>query len=275
MKALQTIQAVALSCLLSIGAASCGSEESNQPYTPLQVYFDPVRVDMNAEHLMPYFVNYPTDWAKMGLRNYPKLVTYEYHNAQWGVTSTSQYEFLPNGRLSEQRRTSFNVGATGFDVISYEYNGNSNLTQIKSVDDGRYKRRKKDDGFTYDSAGRLIRRDKNGRGHYDTTTFLYAYHGNGVLQSILPEKKNGTVNESGVTLHEMQFDSLAHLKSFETPKTTNMFLKDIDSYKTGQSVTTYVYTGHLCTQAVEKIPVEFDGGNETLTCTSSFAYNSH
>lgn len=73
----------------------------------------------------------------------------------------------------------------------------------------------------------------------------------------------------------MQFDSLAHLKSFETPKTTNMFLKDIDSYKTGQSVTTYVYTGHLCTQAVEKIPVEFDGGNETLTCTSSFAYNSH
>lgn len=95
MKALQTIQAVALSCLLSIGAASCGSEESNQPYTPLQVYFDPVRVDMNAEHLMPYFVNYPTDWAKMGLRNYPKLVTYEYHNAQWGVTSTSQYEFLP------------------------------------------------------------------------------------------------------------------------------------------------------------------------------------
>lgn len=54
MKALQTIQAVALSCLLSIGAASCGSEESNQPYTPLQVYFDPVRVDMNAEHLMPY-----------------------------------------------------------------------------------------------------------------------------------------------------------------------------------------------------------------------------
>ena len=28
MKALQTIQAVALSCLLSIGAASCGSEEA-------------------------------------------------------------------------------------------------------------------------------------------------------------------------------------------------------------------------------------------------------
>ena len=74
----------------------------------------------------------------MGLRGYPRVVTYEYHNAAWGVTSTSQYEFLPNGRLSEQRRTSFNVGATGFDVISVpEYHGNSNLTQIKSVYDGR------------------------------------------------------------------------------------------------------------------------------------------
>ena len=105
----------------------------------------------------------------------------------------------------------------------------------------------------------LYHAPENGRGHYDTTTFLYSYHGNGVLQSILPEKKNGT-NESGVTLHKMQFDSLAHFKYFETPKTTNMFLKDIDSYKTGQSVTTYTYTDHLCTQAVEKIPVEFDGG---------------
>ena len=103
-------------------------------------------MDMNVEHLMPYFVNYPTDWAKMGLRNYPKLITYEYHDAAWGVTSSSQYEFLPNGRLAEQRRTSFNVGATGFDVISYEYDNHSNLIQIKSVDDGRYKRRKKDDG---------------------------------------------------------------------------------------------------------------------------------
>lgn len=50
-----------------------------------------------------------------------------------------------------------------------------------------------------------------------------------------------------------------------------MFLKDIESYKAGQSVTTYAYTGHLCTQAVEKIPIEFDGSTETLTCTSSFA----
>ena len=275
MKTLQFIQSISLSCLLVIGAASCNSGENSQPYTPLQVYFEPIRMDMNVEHLMPYFVNYPSDWAKMGLRNYPKLITYEYHDAAWGVTSSSQYEFLPNGRLAEQRRTSFNVGATGFDVISYEYDNHSNLIQIKSVDDGRYKRRKKDDGFTYNSIGRLIRRDKNGRGHYDTATFLYAYHANGALQSILPENKNGTVNEAGVTIHKMQFDSLAHLESFETPNTSNMFLKGINSYKLGQSVTSYAYAGHLCTQAVENIPVKFDQGTETLTCTSNFTYNSH
>ena len=252
MKTLQFIQSISLSCLLAMGAASCGNGENSQPYTPLQVYFEPVRMDMNVEHLMPYFVNYPTDWAKMGLRNYPKLLTYQYHYPAWGVSGSSQYEFLPNGRLSEQRRTSFNVGATGFDVISYEYDNRSNLIQIKSVDDGRYKRRRKDDGFTYNSIGRLIRRDKNGQGHYDTATFLYAYHANGALQSILPENKNGTVNEAGVTIHKMQFDSLAHLKSFETPNTSNMFLKGINSYKLGQSVTSYTHEGHLCTQAIEK-----------------------
>ncbi len=73
----------------------------------------------------------------------------------------------------------------------------------------------------------------------------------------------------------MQFDSLAHLESFETPNTSNMFLKGINSYKLGQSVTSYAYAGHLCTQAVENIPVKFDQGTETLTCTSNFTYNSH
>ena len=120
---------------------------------------------MNMEELMPYFVNYPTDWAKMGLKGCPKLVSYDYHNAAWGVTYTSQYEFLPNGRLSEQRRTSFNVGASGFDVISYEYDSRSNLTLIKSVYDGRYKRRYKDNGFIYDSADRLVRRERDQGGN--------------------------------------------------------------------------------------------------------------
>lgn len=276
MKVLQTIQTLSLFGLLTIGTASCNSsDESDQPYTPLQVYFDPVRVDMNMEELMPYFVNYPTDWAKMGLKGCPKLVSYDYHNAAWGVTYTSQYEFLPNGRLSEQRRTSFNVGASGFDVISYEYDSRSNLTLIKSVYDGRYKRRYKDNGFIYDSADRLVRRERDQGGNPGTWNYLYEYHQNGTLKSILPEKERSLATEAGVTLYKLQFDSLAHLKSFETPNTSNLFLKNIDSYKTEKSVTTYTYTGHLCTQAVEKIPVQFDQGTEMLTATSSFTYNSH
>lgn len=44
MKVLQTIQTLSLFGLLTIGTASCNSsDESDQPYTPLQVYFDPVR----------------------------------------------------------------------------------------------------------------------------------------------------------------------------------------------------------------------------------------
>ena len=191
------------------------------------------------------------------------------------MTYTSQYEFLPNGRLSEQRRTSFNVGASGFDVISYEYDSRSNLTLIKSVYDGRYKRRYKDNGFIYDSADRLVRRERDQGGNPGTWNYLYEYHQNGTLKSILPEKERSLATEAGVTLYKLQFDSLAHLKSFETPNTSNLFLKNIDSYKTEKSVTTYTYTGHLCTQAVEKIPVQFDQGTEMLTATSSFTYNSH
>ena len=276
MKALQTIQALCLFGLLTLGAASCNSsDESDQPYTPLQVYFDPVRVDMNMEELMPYFVNYPTDWAKMGLKGCPKLVSYDYHNAAWGVTYTSQYEFLSNGRLSEQRRTSFNVGASGFDVISYAYDSRSNLTLIKSVYDGRYKRRYKDEGFIYDSAGRLVRRERDQGGNPGTWNYLYEYYENGALKSIQPEKENSLANEAGVTLYKFQIDSLGRIEKIENVKPTNIFLKDISEYKREKSVTVFSYTDNLCTQAVEKIPVKFDQGTETLTCTSTFTYNSH
>ena len=72
---------------------------------------------MDIKAYMPYFVNYSTDWAKMGLRSHPMMVTYKYNNTAWGITATSQYVFLANGRLSEQRRTSFSVGASRFDGI--------------------------------------------------------------------------------------------------------------------------------------------------------------
>lgn len=252
-----------------------GGKNNAKPYTPLYVYFNPLQLDMSMETLMPYFVNYPTDWAKMGLRDYPMTVTYEYSYPAWGVTGSSQYAFLSNGRLSEQRRTSFNVGATGFDVVSFEYDSNSSLVKIKSVEDGRYKRRYNDNGFIYDAAGRLTRRERDRGGNPGTWDYLYEYHENGALKSILPEKENSLANEAGVTLYKFQIDSLGRIEKIENVKPTNIFLKDISEYKREKSVTVFSYTDNLCTQAVEKIPVKFDQGTETLTCTSVFTYNSH
>lgn len=252
-----------------------GSKNNDKPYTPLYVYFNPLQLDMSMETLMPYFVNYPTDWAKMGLRDYPMTVTYEYSYPAWGVTGSSQYAFLSNGRLSEQRRTSFNVGATGFDVVSFEYDSNSSLVKIKSVEDGRYKRRYNDNGFIYDAAGRLTRRERDRGGNPGTWDYLYEYHENGALKSIQPEKENSLANEAGVTLYKFQIDSLGRIEKIENVKPTNIFLKDISEYKREKSVTVFSYTDNLCTQAVEKIPVKFDQGTETLTCTSTFTYNSH
>ena len=277
MKAIQFLKVFCLSSILIASMESCSqkSGEHDKPYTPLYVYFNPLELDMKIETLMPYFVNYPSDLAKMGIRKHPMNVTYEHTNSAWGITTMFQYVFLIDGNLSEYRRTSFNYGANGFDVTQYEYDDNSNLIQITTKEDGYRRGKKTDDGFTYDSANRLIRRDKNGRGYYNTLTFLYSYHKNGMLKSILPEKDNITTYESGVTLWKMQFDSLAHMVRFETPNTTNIFLKDINEYYKGKSVTTYTYIDNLCSQAVEKIPIKFDEGTETLTCTSKFSYNSH
>lgn len=252
-----------------------GGKHNDKPHTPLYVYFNPLQLDMSMETLMPYFVNYPTDWAKMGLRDYPMTVTYEYSYPAWGVTGSSQYAFLSNGRLSEQRRTSFNVGATGFDVVSFEYDSNSSLVKIKSVEDGRYKHRYNDNGFIYDAAGRLTRRERDRGGNPGTWDYLYEYHENGALKSIRPEKENSLANEAGVTLYKIQIDSLGRIEKIENVKPTNIFLKDISEYKREKSVTVFSYTDNLCTQAVEKIPVKFDQGTETLTCTSTFTYNSH
>ena len=277
MKATQFLKVFCLSSILMTSLASCNqkSGENDKPYTPLYVYFNPLELDMKMETLMPYFVNYPSDLTKMGIRKHPMNVTYEHTSSAWGITTMFQYVFLIDGNLSEYRRTSFNVGANGLDVTKYEYDDNSNLIGITAKEDGYYRGKKTDDGFTYDSANRLIRRDKNGRGNYNTSTLLYSYHENGMLKSVLPEKENNTIYESGVTLWKMQFDSLAHMVRFETPNTTNIFLKDINEYYKGKSVTTYTYIDNLCTQAVERIPIKFDKGTETLTCTSKFAYNSH
>lgn len=270
MKAIRFFKEFCFLSILMISLTGCkkNSGEYDKPYTPLYIYFNPLKLDMNLETLMPYFVNYPSDWAKMGLKKHPMNVTYEYTSTAWGITTIQQYIFLTNGHLSEKRGTSFHVGSNGLDIIKFEYDNNSNLIGITTTKKGFT-----DEGFTYDSNNRLIRREPNGQRNYKT--FLYSYHKNGVLKSISPEKEDNAIYESGVTLEKMQFDSLAHMVRFESPQTSNPLLRGLDKTYTGKSVTTYTYTDNLCTQAIEKIPIKFDAGTETITCTSTFAYNSH
>ena len=276
MKTTRFLQVGGLLVALIISLTSCNQaqDERNKHFTPLFVYFDPMGLDMKVESLMPYFVNYPTDWAKMGLKHYPMRVTYNAFHPTWKVSLYSEYVFFANGSLSEQSRTVFRYNANGPDIISFEYDDNANLKRILSEQAG-FKNKYVDDGFTYDVDGRLVRRDKKGQGRYSAFTFYYMYHDNGALKAILPEKEDGSVYEGGVTLGRMDFDSLAHLVRLETPYSSNLFLEDLNKDKKGKSVVTYTYTDNLCTQAVEKIAVKFDEGTDTLVNVSSFMYNSH
>lgn len=277
MKTLNFLQGFTLLFILTSSLTSCNQsgEENDKPYTPLHAYFDPLDLDMSMEKLMPYFVNYPSDWVKMGLKSHPTTVTYHYNNSTWGISGDIQYIFLANGRLSQHRRPSFNVGASGFDVVALEYDSNSNLCKITFEEDGRYKRKHTDSGFIYDSTGRLIRREKIDRANPGTWNYIYEYHENGVLKSILPEKENVLTSEAGVTLYKFQFDSLGRIERMENTKPTNIFLKDLREYKRGKSVTVFSYADNLCSQAIEEIPIHFDNGTEKLICTSTFKYNSH
>lgn len=68
-------------CTLTALLSACSESrlfKKEEQYTPLCTYFNPLDLDMNIETLMPYFVNYSTDWAKMGLRSHPMMVTYKY-----------------------------------------------------------------------------------------------------------------------------------------------------------------------------------------------------
>ena len=79
MKTVRFLQGFVFLFTLTVSLTSCNqsSGENDKPHTPLYAYFNPLDLDMNMETLMPYFVNYPTDWAKMGLRSH--LMTVAYH----------------------------------------------------------------------------------------------------------------------------------------------------------------------------------------------------
>lgn len=49
---------------LAFGMFGKQAFKKEEQYTPLCTYFNPLDLDMNIETLMPYFVNYSTDWAK-------------------------------------------------------------------------------------------------------------------------------------------------------------------------------------------------------------------
>lgn len=66
MKTLKIFTGYAFVFLFMASIAGCNGDDkhNNKPYTPLHVYFNPLQLDMSMETLIPYFVNYPTDWAK-------------------------------------------------------------------------------------------------------------------------------------------------------------------------------------------------------------------
>lgn len=136
--------------------------------------------DGETATFVPDFVNYPTDWAKFGLKSAVSKIS-------WGRKTWTEMKFNESGKLTyvgnwfdEQRRYG--------DPIGFNYDESGKLRYMynkRGIVDGSDLSRHSQH-YGYDSSGRLISRD------YGTYSKSYHYYDNGKLKSVdfVPRKEH-------------------------------------------------------------------------------------
>ena len=132
---------------------------------------------------LPYFVNYPDDWAKMGLRNRPMAIKYSGIDSWTNHPFYICYHFNISGNLNEIENS-----ALGRDVFTYDNDnkiiGISRMRNILSDD--------KKNQFEY-ADSLLIRRTTSPS---PSTVHSFSYYPSGVLKEITPERAFTTISIS-------------------------------------------------------------------------------
>ena len=276
MKFLHLFCSVALVVPLCLaGCQSQVGEEKERPFTPLYVYFDPLnlKLTMTMEALMPFFVNYPNDWTKMGLRGNPSTLTYSFTDP----FGTGNYvtKFSESGRMKSKDTPQFSFYSRSVYYWHrvYEYDEADRLNYMSEY---RPPTRVpwEDKGFVYNEKGQLTERfveDHDNSG----IRYNYSYWDNGNLKAIRPVKDNAVARVNMHEIYKLDFDSQGLLERMVCRSSVNPFLSRMNRYKKGAAVMSYTHSDRLCTKIVEKVPIEFDRGVDTLTNTFTLAYNAH
>ena len=126
----KTLLFCTITMTLLVGCAGGGLFEKEKKYTPLYVYYSPLQPDLSllAEDNFspsvnyPYFVNYPNDRMKHGLRGNVAAVQYSYPSSSsikailtfdrsGKITSDGMYNFVYDavGRLEGRKKAHFSL----------------------------------------------------------------------------------------------------------------------------------------------------------------------
>lgn len=259
------------------------SEEEQQVYTPICLYFDPLNygyIGAYAQYF-PLFENYPTDWAKCGLKNYPKQIDYYSHDETYGNGFGGKVVFNQRGQLLHAQTLVGNRDYFGYDEegryaeVKRFHHGEFNRYPVPQYQDALITR-----WFREKSVGDL-RNIFTGIKGYD-----YSYYPDGTLKTLVPQYESYVSKRS--ELGTMEFDEKGLLRRMEAPFVTNPFLKDVVENQSNDQInciSTFEYDGRgLCIEKEEKFFLEGTRSDseqgsynfrDTIVSVSRYEYNSH
>lgn len=272
---------------IATGNWSCGSksqEESGneQVYTPISLYLNPLRYGDNLAYseYFPLFVNYPTDWAKCGLKNFPMDVSYDHYDVNWGASYAEKGWFNTRGQLVKTLNTGWGKGNDNtyddeghlVEIIRYyPSNGHSFRVPVPEYQDSLISSWWRLENVGYTEHNYIF----NG-----VLGYKYSYYPEGSLQSLEP--KLDSYLGKRVELGKMEFDDKGQLQRIEAPFTANPFLSDLDTDLFNINVvSTFQYDDRgLCKEKTERLFMERAGFGverhpDTIVSVNRYVYNDN
>lgn len=254
--------------------SSCAGDsffQKEKKYSPVYLYYNPLdpgvyTVNAGVTYLMPsmicpQFVNYPTDWVKFGLRDRVSTIKYVFPHTKAVV----KVAFDNRGRLGYVYS-----GAAPYDEA--EICRLDNQDRFCGV--VRERGNSPIQTLEYDSANRVVKRYFNDA---SVESQIYNYYEDGTLKEIIPTIRANYRNKKSNITGKLEFNKSGELIRMESIYSHNPFINCLgDELRNTSSISTFKYSGGLCTEKLEKILWKDSNGKiDTIPCMSQYTYNEN
>ena len=264
---------VAVAAVTVFAACSGGGQmEKERKYTPVYLYFNPIDPDLRSPKMaidlsplggFSQFVNYPNDWAKYGLRGNVSKIQFVFKGF-----NGAERVFDNAGRLRTEGGPTIDLPYAVYKELRYD-----NLGRLVGVVGNLHRNRwaTSSQQFEYDETGKLVKlTGALGGAEYQE----FYYYEDGTLKEIIPKKDVVFLKEYD-HIGKMEFNEQGKLVRLEAPLTSNPFVAEAKSdFNRFPSVSTFTYSGGLCTEKLEKIAfIVRKEVKDTITCINRYTYN--